>query len=157
MFPIKKVKTGVISYHPCLVNVKCWDSIALSEMKNAQDSMRDYVQKHRSKEDKSTTALCLLIVIGTSRVPRKSPESEESFPTEDTYISIVVPSRDKFEVNTTIQNMAGPSHISELLASHSFAFAEKSEDALRETAKEAYHRIGNKLLEDKHHLWETQK
>ena len=119
--------------------------------------MKAYLEDYCSNKDQSTTALCLLIVIGTSRVPRKSPESEGSFPTEDTYISIVVPSWDKFEVNTTIQNMAGPSHISELLASHSFAFAEKSEDALRETAIEAYHRIGNKLLEDKHHLWETQK
>ena len=83
-------------------------------------------------------ALCLLIVIGTSRPPRNLPEDKRTFPTEDSFISIVVPSSDKFGVTTTIQNMAGASHVSELLDSHSFAHAEKHENALRSTAAQEY-------------------
>jgi hypothetical protein len=53
--------------------------------------------------------------------------------------------------------MAGPSHISELLASHSFAYTEKEKMALRRTAKPEYKTLGVMLLEDKQKLWKAQK
>ena len=45
VFPIKKKNSDdTISYHPCLVSVKWWDSINNSEMKKAVDKMRDYLE-----------------------------------------------------------------------------------------------------------------
>jgi hypothetical protein len=156
VFPIKKVNAeSKTSFHPCLVSVKCWDAIRLKDMEDARTSMKKYLEEFRLKGDKSTTALCLLLVIGTSRSPETLPTNEGIFPTDDSFISILVPSSDKFGVNTTITNMAGPSHISELLASHSFAYTER-EDALRCTAKPEYTNLGKRLLKDKQVLWEKQ-
>ena len=127
-------------------------------MENERTNMKNYLKENRSNEDKSTTALCLLIVIGTSHGPYHLPADEGIFPTEDTYISIVVPSRDKFGVTKTIENMAGESHMSELLASHSFAHTENNnERALRNTAVARYREVGKSLLGDKHQLWNAQK
>ena len=57
VFPIKKVDSkNKISYHPCLVSVKCWDSIGFSRMVKARDSMKAYLEEHRSNKDQSTTA-----------------------------------------------------------------------------------------------------
>ena len=92
------------------------------------------------------------MVIGTSIVPAKLPDSEGSFPTEDTFITIVVPKNDMFGVNNEIQKMASVSPISELIASHSFAFAEKNDTALRLTATKPYRNLGNRLLADKQKL-----
>jgi hypothetical protein len=158
VFPIKQVKTngGAISYHPCLVSVKCWENIGRSDMDSALTRMRGYLEDRRTDDDKSTKALCLLLVIGTSSIPKELPKCQGSFPKEDTYISVVMPSSDKFGINQTIATMAGASHISELLASHSFAYAEKNESALRATATEAYHKLGRSLLKDKKEIWEDQ-
>ena len=126
VFPIKKVNAqSKSSFHPCLVSVKCWDAIGPEGMEDARTSMKDYLKEFRLEGDESTSALCLLLVIGSSRSPMTLPTNEGIFPTDDSFISILVPSSDKFGVNTTIQNMAGPSHLSELLASHSFAYTEK--------------------------------
>jgi hypothetical protein len=160
VFPIKQVKTecGTISYHPCLVSVKSWDAIDSSDMESELSSMREYLEDYRSTNDnRSTSALCLLLVIGTSTgsSPKKQPaeQGQGSFPHEDTYISIVVPPSDRFAINKTIGNMAGASNISELVASHSFAFAETNENALRGAATKSYHELGQRLLEDKKQLW----
>ena len=163
VFPIKEVKTecGTTSCHPCLVSVKCWDSIDFSDMVIALTSMEEYLKKYRKADDKSTSALCLLLVIGRSTTPEDSPEKSPeklpvqkgSFPHEDTYITVVVPSTDRFEINKTIANMAGTSHVSELLASHSFAHAENNKSALRVTAKATYHELGQSLLADKKLVW----
>lgn len=158
VFPIKKLDAqGATSYHPCLVSVKCWDSITFAHMDNALNKMKGYLQECRPNEDKSTSALCLLFVIGSSTIPDTRPARKGSFPREDAFITIVVPSRDMFGVNETIQNMAGASHISELLASHSFAYAEENiERALRVTATAMYRDLGKSLLGDKQKLWEAQ-
>jgi hypothetical protein len=156
-----KTSDGSISYHPCLVSVKCWDSIQLTDMKNAHQKMEDYLTNHRPggrKNDKSTTAFCLLLVIGTSDTSMTVPKQQGSFPHKDTYITVVVPSGDKFEINKTIENMAGASHIAELLASHSFAYAEKNhEKALQSKAKKDYKELGKRLLEDKQKLLQDHK
>jgi hypothetical protein len=127
--------------------------------------MEEYLKKYRKADDKSTSALCLLLVIGRSTTPEDSPEKSPdkspeklpvqkgSFPHEDTYITVVVPSTDRFEINKTIANMAGTSHVSELLASHSFAHAENNKSALRVTAKATYHELGQSLLADKKLVW----
>jgi hypothetical protein len=52
--------------------------------------------------------------------------------------------------------MAGASHISELLASHSFAYTEET-NALRCTATKEYKDLGGRLLKDKQELWTAQK
>jgi hypothetical protein len=86
VFPIKQVNaTGMICYHPCLVSVKCWDSITQSDMESALTSMGDYLQAHRPNDVKSTSALCLLIVIGTYSIPETFvlPQKVGSFPNTD--------------------------------------------------------------------------
>ena len=95
-------------------------------------------------------------MIGASSSPKDLPQRQGTFPNEDAYISIVVPSKDKFGVNEAIKNMACASHISELLASHSFAYGEKNESALRVTATETYHELGRSLLNDKQQLLKAQ-
>jgi len=142
-------------------------------MKVAVEKMKKYLANHRTDgkdKNKSTTALCLLLVIGTSGKDDASDTSatsdtsdntatqrQGSFPNEDSYISVVVPSKDKFEINQTIVAMAGASHISELLASHSFAYAEtNNKKALRNKANMDYHALGQRLLEDKQKLLQGQ-
>ena len=131
-----------VSYHPLLVSVKNWKSVAQSNNQTFEDSTRKYIENTRGPVKKGKpSAIVIIVLVGLESESKLATNSNEMDPLhkvlpdsfgggkdEDVYHLVRIPNDDKFGISEAVKLVNNRDENSELYASHFFLASESNGD-----------------------------
>jgi hypothetical protein len=128
---IRSTKENKDTYHPLLASVKYHKTFGPQKIGESMSDMEIFLEEERSlapKDSPTAAALCLLVLIGPNGVSAEEDFGNDDlngFPDKDIYRVVLVPRNDPFGVFRSIQSSTETQDMSEIYASHPFAYGGK--------------------------------